>query len=205
MSRNNLSDTWDSEEHPSLDVLRQYQTGDLSAHLSHQIERHLVSCELCSDLVEGMSLSQPTRVKSAVRETRGRLKDLLAQKKRKRRVFQWPIWQTAAVILVLLFAIGEVVYHQYFAKPESQKGQSTETTGTWRLTGQVVDASGKALSNATVIVKGSGVQALVDEEGEFYLDLQKRQAMLMVSKAGFTTKEVTVSSANPSVEIVLTP
>ncbi|KAA3437054.1 carboxypeptidase-like regulatory domain-containing protein [Rufibacter hautae] len=203
MSRNNLPEDWDAQEHPSLEVLRQYQAGELSAPQSHQLERHLLSCEMCSDLVEGMSISQPYRVKSAVRETRGRLKNLLAQKKRQRKVFQWPAWQTAAVLLILLFAIGEVVYHQYFANHNHFKTQSAETKTNWRLTGYIEDHEGKAVSGATIQVVGTVTKTNTDGAGEFVLDVQTERVTILVSHPNFTAKEVAVNSSNHRVDVIL--
>ncbi|WP_210485862.1 carboxypeptidase-like regulatory domain-containing protein [Rufibacter aurantiacus] len=203
MSRNNLPEDWDMQEHPSLEVLRQYQAGELSAPQSHQLERHLLSCEMCSDLVEGMSLSQPYRVKSAVRETRGRLKNFLAQKKRKRKVFQWPAWQTAAVLLVLLFAIGEVVYHQFFANHNHFQTTTGETEKAWRLTGRVEDNNGQTVSGATIQVVGGKTKTTTNQGGGFELEIQSQKSRIMVSHPDFSTKEVEVNSSSPQVNITL--
>ncbi|WP_207431545.1 carboxypeptidase-like regulatory domain-containing protein [Sabulibacter ruber] len=211
MSRNNLPEDWGPDEHPSLEVLRQYQTGELSAPLSHQVERHLLSCELCSDLVEGMTLAQPARVRTAVRETRGRLKNLLAQKKRKRRVFQWPAWQTAAVLLVLLFALGEVVYHHYFNKSHFGQNQpgttSTQASGgqnTWKLTGRVLNASGEALSGAALHLKGTTTEVITNADGSFELELPTQKAILVVSHVGYKMEEVSVQRSSEILKIALT-
>ncbi|WP_181307063.1 carboxypeptidase-like regulatory domain-containing protein [Rufibacter sp. XAAS-G3-1] len=207
MSRNNHPDHWDAQEHPSLDMLRQYQSGELPAPLRHPLEQHLVSCELCSDLLEGMTLAQPARVKSAVRETRGRLKNLLAQKKRKRKTFLWPIWQTAAVLLVLLFAVAEVVYHHYFATPEKTATEQTQPTPaetTWRLGGHVVDTAGKAVPRAIIKVKGMGTETMTNSQGEFLLYLPKKHLVLIVSHQDYKAQEVAVSPSNNSVGVILT-
>ncbi|ALJ00104.1 carboxypeptidase-like regulatory domain-containing protein [Rufibacter tibetensis] len=205
MSRINHQNAWETEEHPSLEVLRQYQSGELPAPQSHQLERHLASCEMCSDLLGGMALSQPARVQRAVRETRGRLKNLLAQKKRKRKVFQWPVWQTAAVLLVLLFAIAEVVYHHYFNKPASHTTEETTYhQATWRFVGHVANATGKSLPEATVKVKGTDLQTKTDQRGEFMLNIPAKDSVLIVSHFGYKEKEVIVSTSNNHVRIVLT-
>ncbi|GAA4295142.1 hypothetical protein [Nibribacter koreensis] len=114
-SNHHLEQDWGPEGHPSLEVLRGYQSERLSPEQTHQVERHLVSCELCSDLVEGMEMAQATKVYKAVKETRGRVQHYLAKKKRKRRFFVWSAWQTAAILLILLFCLALMVYHFYFA------------------------------------------------------------------------------------------
>ncbi|RNI28270.1 hypothetical protein EFA69_19605 [Rufibacter immobilis] len=210
MSRNNHAVDWYPEEHPSLDVLRQYQAGELPAPLHRQVAEHLATCELCSDLSEGLALSKPANLRSAVRETRGRLKQLLAQKKRKRRSFQWPIWQTAAVLLVLLFAIAEVVYHHYFAnsdKPRTEQKKETPSgtaiSGAWMLRGNVMSESDAVLSGANVQVRGQGAAVNTNSNGFFEIEVKTESAVIVVTKAGFVPKEMTVQKTHDWQEIKL--
>ncbi|QHL85944.1 hypothetical protein GU926_00190 [Nibribacter ruber] len=114
-SNHHFEQDWGPEGHPSLEVLRGYQSERLSPEQNHLVERHLVSCELCSDLVEGMELAQAAKVYHAVKETRGRVKQYLDKKKRKPKFFVWSAWQTAAILLILLFCLALMVYHFYFA------------------------------------------------------------------------------------------
>ncbi|MFB9862813.1 hypothetical protein [Rufibacter immobilis] len=212
MSRNNHTVDWYPEEHPSLDVLRQYQAGELPAPLHRQVAEHLATCELCSDLSEGLALSKPANLRSAVRETRGRLKQLLAQKKRKRRSFQWPIWQTAAVLLVLLFAIAEVVYHHYFAnsdKPRTEQNKETSSSTSpqvWRLQGKVMDSHRQALSGAFVELQQGETKrvAITDKAGSFMLEITTQEVTLLVTHQDFIKqKRVVVSKTSDLVEIIL--
>ncbi|AKQ45087.1 hypothetical protein TH63_04665 [Rufibacter radiotolerans] len=187
-----------------MEMLRQYQAGALPPDLRHQVERHLLSCELCSDMVEGMAIARPARVRLAVRETHGRLKHLLAQKKRKRKVFQWPIWQTAAVLLVLAFAIAEVIYHHYFAQPSGHFTQNTQpAANSSQLTGVVTDAAGQKLEGATVQVEESSSRVTTGPGGQFTLDLPAEGATLVITSPGFQPKKITVTPGNKSVNIIL--
>lgn len=129
-SNHHLEQDWGPEGHPSLEVLRGYQSERLSPEQTHQVERHLVSCELCSDLVEGMEMAQATKVYKAVKETRGRVQHYLAKKKRKRRFFVWSAWQTAAILLILLFCLALMVYHFYFAPTAPGKQNQPPKTQT---------------------------------------------------------------------------
>jgi hypothetical protein len=206
MSRNNLPAEWGLEEHPPMETLRQYQAGTLPPDLRHQVERHLLSCELCSDMVEGMAIARPARVRLAVRETHGRLKHLLAQKKRKRKVFQWPIWQTAAVLLVLAFAIAEVIYHHYFARP----GHFTENTqqvspasSDQQVTGIVTDENAGPLEGVKVQVRGADSVFLTTGTGQFKLDVPPTGADLLFSKPGFQPKKITVKPSATPLSITL--
>jgi anti-sigma factor RsiW len=125
-SNHHVEQDWGPEGHPSLEVLRRYQSERLTPEQTHQVERHLVSCELCSDLVEGMQMAQATKVYTAVKETRGRVKNYLAKKKRKPKFFVWSAWQTAAILLILLFCLALMVYHFYFAPTAPGKQNSPQ-------------------------------------------------------------------------------
>jgi hypothetical protein len=204
MSRNNPLDTLGLDEHPSLEVLRQYQNGELPESQKHLVERHLLSCELCADLLGGMALAQPARVRTAVRETRGRLKHLLAQKKRKRKAFQWPVWQTTAVLLVLLFAIAEVVYHHYFAQPEKPSTeQSSPAPATWKLHGKVISPENVPLGSATVLVNGSSSTVRTDGNGFFEADIPPGKADLLITAPGYKPKGVFIDQTRDTVEILM--
>lgn len=99
-----------ADGHPTLELLRQYQEGLLSPALSHQLERHLLDCELCADIVEGMALSDSNQTIVAVTD----IKERLADKKEKRRAAVWYAdWRAVAAVFVLLCSAVLVVYYQY--------------------------------------------------------------------------------------------
>ncbi|MFC6998904.1 energy transducer TonB [Rufibacter roseus] len=112
MNSPNLGTDWSPEDHPPLGLLRQYQTGALSPEAEHKVERHLLSCEMCSDVAEGMALSSPEVTQAAVTDIKSRLQARLAEQK-KRATPLWFDWRAAAAILVLLCSLGVVVYQQY--------------------------------------------------------------------------------------------
>ncbi|GGK85438.1 carboxypeptidase regulatory-like domain-containing protein [Rufibacter glacialis] len=201
MSRSNHQHAWETEEHPSLEELRHYQSGDLSAPQRHQIEQHLVSCEMCADLLEGMHLAQPARVARAVRETRGRLKNLLAQKKRKRKAFHLPLWQIIALLFVLVFALAEVVYHHYFNRPASHSApQTQETTVPWKLKGKVLSPEGIPLQGAKVQVMGDTAKRETDAQGFFEMDLTSGKAELTISYPAYPPKGAYVAPTNDTLQ-----
>ncbi|WP_443936567.1 SusC/RagA family TonB-linked outer membrane protein [Pedobacter sp. MW01-1-1] len=70
------------------------------------------------------------------------------------------------------------------------------------ITGTVKDANGAALPGATVRVKGTGVGTSSDINGKFTLNVPEN-AVLVVSYAGFQTKEMAIGNQNDIV-IVLT-
>ncbi|MFD2999447.1 TonB family protein [Pontibacter toksunensis] len=97
-------------EHPSMELLRQYQEDVLPPDLSHQVEKHLLACELCADVLEGMTLSGADETKAAV----GDINQSIAGKtKQERKEAVVPAWQIAAAVLLLLCASFLVVYYNY--------------------------------------------------------------------------------------------
>ncbi|MER2996793.1 TonB family protein [Pontibacter populi] len=99
-----------ADGHPTLELLRQYQEGLLSPALSHQLERHLLDCELCADIAEGMALSDATQTKAAVADINQRL----TIAKEKRRAAAWYAdWHAVAAVFVLICSAVMVFYYQY--------------------------------------------------------------------------------------------
>ncbi|NDK55823.1 TonB family protein [Pontibacter fetidus] len=117
-----------ADGHPTLELLRQYQEGLLSPALSHQLERHLLDCELCADMVEGMALSNDTQTKAAVSDINQRL--TLAKEKRRVAAAWYADWRAVAAVFVLLCSAVMVVYYQYSnlqTTPETIAIEQTET------------------------------------------------------------------------------
>ncbi|MBB6610681.1 TonB family protein [Pontibacter sp. Tf4] len=116
-----------ADGHPTMELLRQYQEGLLSPALSHQLERHLLDCELCADIVEGMTLSNATQTKAAITD----IKQRMAVKEEKRRAAAWySDWRAVAAVLVLFCSALMVFYYQYTnlqTAPETIAAEQTET------------------------------------------------------------------------------
>lgn len=111
-------------EHPPLELLKQYHQGTLPSPLRHPLEQHLHSCELCTDMLDGLTMAPPLHIKRAVKETRSRIKNLVKTKNRKQRKFLLPVWQLVAVILVILLALGMMVYYFYHTQPAHKSPHS---------------------------------------------------------------------------------
>ncbi len=72
------------------------------------------------------------------------------------------------------------------------------------LNGVVTDAAGKALSAASVKVKGRQTGTLTDESGRFTLSIPARNVILEISSTGYANKEVTVAGDATAVSVSLT-
>jgi TonB-linked SusC/RagA family outer membrane protein len=71
------------------------------------------------------------------------------------------------------------------------------------VSGTVVGADGNPLPGVTVLVKGTGVGAVTDVDGNFRLNVTGADPMLVVSFVGFITREVALGDQT-KVEITLT-
>ncbi|OQP38916.1 hypothetical protein A4H97_18280 [Niastella yeongjuensis] len=63
------------------------------------------------------------------------------------------------------------------------------------IKGRVLDDQGSPVSGANVVIKGKEAGTMTDEEGNFTIDAEVG-AWLVVSSAGFTTKEIKVTAEN---------
>ncbi|MBA9079209.1 carboxypeptidase-like regulatory domain-containing protein [Rufibacter quisquiliarum] len=204
MSSNQLPQL-ETEEHPPLELLRQYQAHTLPDHLHHQIERHLLSCDLCSDLVEGMTVTPPRRVQKAVKETRGRLKKLIQAKKRKKRTFLLPVWQTAAVIIVVLLCIAFAFYQQYqIQNLKKRPGTTHAAAQAIQVSGHVVNPLGEAVAGALVLSGNQDSLGVTDAGGGFHVTLPAGNTSLLIQHPRFTVQEVPVDTSAFPLQITLT-
>ncbi|SFH06970.1 TonB family protein [Pontibacter chinhatensis] len=101
---------WPDGDHPSLELLRQYQHGDLPPALHHQLERHLLDCAQCADVLEGMAASDVKQTSDAVADINQRIRARVKQGKK--RVLPG-YWQRAAAILILATSAILVLYYNY--------------------------------------------------------------------------------------------
>ncbi|RIJ34307.1 energy transducer TonB [Pontibacter oryzae] len=114
---------WPEGEHPSLEMLRQYQQGSLPVTLQHPLERHVLGCALCADVLEGMELSDERRTRATVALIKQRIRAKLEPGQRK----AVPYWQVAAAILVLVCSAVLVLYYNLPKEQPQPALAKTET------------------------------------------------------------------------------
>ncbi|PSR55109.1 hypothetical protein AHMF7605_17160 [Adhaeribacter arboris] len=99
--------------HFSLEQLRLYQEENLSAPARHQVEKHLLDCDLCADVLAGMAVSNRTQTQAAVSQLNQRLKSKIQSESRlKVRPLYGPTLRIAAGFLILLVSFGLFRYLQ---------------------------------------------------------------------------------------------
>lgn len=72
------------------------------------------------------------------------------------------------------------------------------------ITGRVTDNAGGPVPLATVTVKGTSTSTVSDESGRFSITVEQENAVLVISSAGFGTREIPVGSA-ATLDVTLQP
>lgn len=118
---------WDQDDHPSLVLLQQYQQETLPPALAHQLERHLLDCALCSDVLEGQSLSEAKKIDAAEKQLNQRIAATFQPKKQKSLPVYLSDWRVAAAILLVLCSSILVFYYNYREVTQQTQGIAAET------------------------------------------------------------------------------
>src|SRR5678815_4081193 len=64
-----------------------------------------------------------------------------------------------------------------------------------KITGKITDESGTALNGASVVVKGTNIGTNADETGSYTITVPNSNAVLVVSFAGYSSKEIPSNAA----------
>lgn len=111
---------WDQGDHPSVELLEQYHEGTLPEALHHQLERHLLDCDLCSDVLEGLAVSDAAQTESHVRDINRRIAAKSRRQKRKPVPLYLTDWKVAAALAMMLLSTIVVFYYNYQQVREQQ-------------------------------------------------------------------------------------
>ncbi|MGV3640080.1 MAG: zf-HC2 domain-containing protein, partial [Adhaeribacter sp.] len=123
MKRNN-SPIASGQNHLSLDLLRRYQQGALPGPEEHRVERHLLDCDLCSDVLAGMEIQNAGQTTAAVQQINRRV--AAAGQRSGARVI--PLFSrrnlVAAAALLLLLCSGALVLLYNLQQAQQQQQQA---------------------------------------------------------------------------------
>jgi TonB family protein len=111
---------WEQGDHPSVELLEQYHEGTLPEALHHQLERHLLDCDLCSDVLEGLAVSDASQTESHVRDINRRIAAKSRRQKRKPVPLYLTDWKVAAALAMVLLSTIVVFYYNYQQVSEQQ-------------------------------------------------------------------------------------
>jgi len=86
----------------STDVLLKYIKGELSGYMKNMVERHVASCEMCSDELEGLSLMEkPERIDEITLDLRRKVDETINLPYKEIPYLKFSV-QVAAVMLILI-------------------------------------------------------------------------------------------------------
>jgi TonB family protein len=126
--KRNKAFTGSEQEHLPLAVLRRYQQGLLPAAGEHQVERHLLGCALCADILAGMKAQTSGQSAAAAREISRRL--AASRARQDGRVI--PLFSrrnlAAAASLLLLVCAGVLVF--FYNLEKAKQGASKPIAAT---------------------------------------------------------------------------
>lgn len=104
---------WGLEEHPSTELLRQYEEGSLPPATNYELEKHLLDCEMCEDILTGMSLADRKRTSQARYRIWQRIRTRLRRKHRPSTILSLADWRVAVGVLMMFSSLGLILFYAY--------------------------------------------------------------------------------------------
>lgn len=117
---------WGLAEHPSTELLRQYEEGTLPPSANYDLERHLLDCEMCDDILTGMQLTDRRRTEQVRRHVWQRLRTRLRRKSYRKPLHVLTDWRVALGLLMMFSSLGLILFYQY-TRTEAQREASRQT------------------------------------------------------------------------------
>ncbi|MDO6391850.1 carboxypeptidase-like regulatory domain-containing protein [Pontibacter sp. BT731] len=234
---------WGLEEHPSTELLRQYEEGLLPPATNYELEKHLLDCEMCEDILTGMSLSDRSRTSQARYRIWQRVRTRLRRKHRPSTILSLADWRVAVGVLMMFSSLGLILFYAYTRTAAQEKAAihaagilppspeellartidaaivldipappvsnsdlenaSQKAPSEFSLQGQVLDANGRGIAQATIRVQGSPWETMSDDKGYFRLSLAAGSHTLLVSSPGFASQTFSVESPDKTLQLRL--
>lgn len=120
MQKDDQITSWGAVDHPSVELLRQYEEGTLPSHIDHKLERHLLDCELCTDVLQGIALTDRTRTRSSVYKIGQRIKNRLRKQRKRTILHGLSDWRIVIALLMLGCLLGLLLFFLYMRSLPSQ-------------------------------------------------------------------------------------
>jgi TonB family protein len=89
-------------------LLRQYVAGTLTPASQHHVEAHIQACAHCSEVLDGLSLTNLATTDQALSQLQQRLRMRVAQETNKQATAGWQRLSTVAAAILLLVLVGTI-------------------------------------------------------------------------------------------------
>ena len=106
---------------------------------------------------------------------------------------------TPFIMLVLLIVWMLTPLHLYAEPP---KNEGIQQGGEITITGKITDDSGEELPGATVMVKGTSIGNITDNDGSYTIKVPNRESILVFSYMGLKTQEIRIGN-NTTINVTL--
>ena len=112
--KNNYNNILNHSPCPGDAMLEKYAEGKLPGKEKYEIEKHLLDCEMCSDLVEGMQFAKQknTDIKGIAANINTKIDNLAKKESKSKKII--PLWMRYAAVFALLIGIGFLVRELMF-------------------------------------------------------------------------------------------
>ena len=114
---------WGKDQHPSVELLRQHEEGTLPNELNHELESHLLDCELCTDIADGLVLTNRTRTRSNVYKISKRIQNRIRKQRKRTIMHGLSDWRVLVALLMLFCLLGLFIFFHYINTLPSKQGQ----------------------------------------------------------------------------------
>jgi len=109
---NKLSISALPDKHLSADIMYQYLHNELSAEERHEVERHLLDCNLCADALDGLSTSTKAQTERQLFEINYHLKTRAPHRHPNTMLQHLKNWGLTTAILFLVLLAALMVWYQ---------------------------------------------------------------------------------------------
>ncbi len=112
MNNDNLPVTSPLENHLSVDQIYQYLDNQLPVADRHQVEQHLLDCDLCTDALAGFSLTSQENSERHLFQINYQLKNRAVRRKPNTILQNLKNWGITTIILFIILLAALLVWYQ---------------------------------------------------------------------------------------------
>ncbi len=197
---------------PDESELLEYVRGNISHDRLHEIESHLSDCEMCSDVVEGLSMmSEPEKFPEVVAELNSTI-DAFVQKKTLKKSLTFRTLIAAAAMIIVLVTVTFVLQKQYFKQSVKDIAQNltvSKQNPSSPEERENVLAPADEGRNGSGVATGKKAPPLITDIAEFEeteyddaIDVRLPVSVTALESGNVMNKEKTVSGRSDADEIV---